>query len=113
VEAITRRTGLSESEIRLLVRCYNSITLSPPAAPELGVGGVVFGKETLLNNIRSEAMNAHEDVAESGTWLETLDGNPEAPYLINDLMERIEKLSDAQAESVLYFIEGYWSRSDR
>lgn len=109
MDEICRRTALSKEEIELIIRCFNGIALPPPAVPELKLGGVTFGRNTLLSNIEGETRNAHADIAEFGVWLETFDEDAEQPYRLNDLIEKVSALSDQQAECLLWFVSGWWN----
>lgn len=108
MEAINRRTGLTERQVELLVRCFNGIEMGPPAKPESGVGGVFYDRDSLLNIIVGEAAEAHKDIARKGIWLETFDANAEQPYELDDLTEVVRTLSDEQAQALIWFAQGWW-----
>ena len=94
MQSIMCRTGLNEAELDLVLRCYNGIELHKPFVPERHVAGILYGTEILYSDISGETSNAHQESVEYSTWLETFSGNPEEPFILNDILEKISNLSD-------------------
>ncbi len=110
-EQICRRTRLTEEEVVLVCRCFNGLDIGAPHVPELHQGGAIYDRELLLVVVSGEAANAHSDMQEKGAGLESYGGDAEQPYRLNDIAEKISQMSDAQAESLIYFVLGWWNRA--
>jgi hypothetical protein len=105
----TSRFGLNERETQLLLSAVNGIGLHE---------GQVVTTQWLSQQIYDAGVESHTDIRLMGSDLTLGESNPEAPLEYQDLVEKIQKLTDWQSAALyLYscgFFEGQnWALSSR
>jgi len=110
-ERFQQVAGLNAIELEYLCRCFNGIpAFDQPTNPaELISYGIA--KQSILQTVCGEATNSHEELMTRDIWLETLDSNPEQPYTLHDLAEKIRSFDEFTCACLLFYIEGWWQRA--
>ena len=96
----TKRFGLNERETTLLLSALNGIGLPEKLTPTT---------QWLSNEISAAIVESHTDLEETGSDLGLGESNPEIPLEYQDLLEKIQKLSDWQSAALYFYACGFFA----
>lgn len=95
----TKRFGLNEREMQLLLSTLNGIGLHEKSTPTT---------EWLSHQIYAAVVESHTDLDEMGLDLGLGESNPEVPLEYQDLLEKIQKLADWQSAALYLYACGFF-----
>ena len=96
----TKRFGLNERETKLLLSALNGIGLPEKFTPTT---------QWLSQQIYAAMGESHTNLEETGSDLALGESNPEAPLEYQDLLEKIQKLTDWQSAALYFYTCGFFA----